>query len=291
MGARPSSFKKGGGFLNGVDGTITGYLFTDEFNGEPFKAGKIKDYKTGKPVDKPHSLNVLLSVRADGADEDITTTLKAAGDFDEWEVSDDGHTLTPVEDGRELGAGTAFAKLIASLCKPEDGGEGFPEERLPEDSINYEAIIGTRVRFAQKTDARRTKEFGQRKGKDGKSYDRQDLVIETVYELPTAEGKSNGKTARPTKTTTSPSKTTGKSSKAAKTDDVDLDTLAKETLLSIVADADGSIAKNKLSMKVLQKLMKHPQRENVRKLVFTDDFLAQEDGWTYNKSKQEVRVE
>ena len=43
-GARPSSFKKGGGFLDGVDLTIVDYQFTDEFNGQPFKPGKIKGH-------------------------------------------------------------------------------------------------------------------------------------------------------------------------------------------------------------------------------------------------------
>lgn len=282
-GARPSSFKKGGGFLDGVDLVIRDYQFTDEFNGDSFKPGKIKG-ADGKPMEKPHTLNVLLTVRVEGADEDTTTTLKAANNFDEWEVSDDGYTITPVTEGTELSAGTSFAKLITSLCEAEPKAEAL----LPEDSINYQGIIGIRLRTVQRTDAERTKKFGQKVDKKtGKGYDRKDLVVEQVYELPgekPAPVKGKGGKANP------PSKT-AKGKPAPVADVEDLDTLSKTTLIEIVADAGGSIAKSKLSMKVLTKLMKHPQREDVRKLIFTDDFLAQADGWVYDKAKQTVSIE
>ena len=61
MGARPSSHRKAGGFLNGVDGTILDYQFTDAFNGEPWKPGKVKDKKTGKIKDRFHTLYGVLS--------------------------------------------------------------------------------------------------------------------------------------------------------------------------------------------------------------------------------------
>lgn len=271
--------------MDGVDLVIRDYQFTDEFNGEAYKAGKIKG-ADGKPMEKPHTLNVLLTVRVEGADEDTTTTLKAANNFDEWEVSDDGYTITPVTEGQELSAGTSFAKFITSLCEVEPKAEAL----LPEDAINYQGIIGTRLRTVQRTDAERTKKFGQKVDKKtGKGYDRKDLVVDQVYELPgskPAPAKGKGGKANP------PSKTgKGKLAPATEPDSDDLDTLAKETLLEIVADAGGSIAKSKLSMKVLTKLMKHAQREDVRKLIFTDDFLSQADGWEYNKAKQTVSIE
>jgi hypothetical protein len=281
MGARPSSFKKGGGFLNNVDAVIVGYEFTDEFNGEPFKPGK--DPKTKKK--RFHSLNVLLSVRVEGADEDETTTLFAGG-FDDFTIDDDGHTIVPNEDGHELGANTAFAKLITSLVEA-----GFPETNLPEDRINYESIIGTRVRFVQRKNEEETKRLGKRKDKKtGKEYDRNDLVVDQVYELPgTAPAKGKGGKANPP-AKTGKGKTNG-SVKLAAAPEVDLEQLAKDTLATIVVDAGGSIAKSKLSMKVLTKLMKDPNREDVRKLIFTDEFLAQEDGWSYDKAKQLVTID
>jgi len=265
MGARPSSFKKGGGFLNGVDGVIESYQFTDEFNGEPFKAGK--NPATGKP--RFHSLNCLLGVKVDGAEETVYTTLFVGG-FDDFTISDDGLTLTPNEDGRELGAGVAFTTLIASLCKA-----GFPEENLPEDEINFEAIIGTRVRFEQVTNEEATKKLGKRKGKDGKEFNRQDLVITNVYDLPgkTVTSKAAVKGAKPAV------------SKAKKSAEPDFTDVATETVLAVLAANDGQVAKSKLAMKVTQKLLRHENREEIRILATSDEFLSTEAGWTYNAKK------
>ena len=145
MGARPSTFHKGGGgFLNGVDGVITGYRWTDQFNGEDFVPGKKSKEQGGG--DKFHSLFMELSARPDGADEDQTQNLFAGG-YDDYEVSEDGLTLTSAEGGEcAIGGNTAAAKFIASLCEA-----GFPESKFDEDpdSINFEPMVGTRVRFGQ----------------------------------------------------------------------------------------------------------------------------------------------
>lgn len=263
MGARPSSFKKGGGgFLNNVDGVISGYEFTDEFQGEAFKAGKVN----GK--EKFHSLYAVLSARVDGADEDVTTTLFVGG-ADDFEVSEDGHTLVPVEEGRELGANTSFAKLISSLVEA-----GFPETNLPEDVINFESIIGTRVRFVQRTDVEGTKKLGKRKDKKtGKEYDRQDLVIDQVYSLPGTEVAAKSTVAaKAGKVASKPGKVAAKGATAAA--GVDVAELSVETANAILKEAGGSITKAKMGMKLIAKLMKHPEREAVRKFLHDDENLS-----------------
>ncbi len=274
MGARPSQFKRGGGFLNGVDAVITGYQFSDEFNGKPFVPGK--DPKTHK--DKFHSLYVSLSARVDGAEEDVTTTLFAGG-YDDFEVSDDGHTLTPVEDGRELGGGTAFAKLITSLVEA-----GFPETNLSETEINYEPIIGTRVRFVQRVNAEDTKKLGKQKDKKtGKEYERKDLLIETVYELAKAN-KPAAKSAKPA----------GKTAKGAAPVE-DIKDLSGRALLEIVQAAGGSITKQKTSMKtLLTPLLKgNPQRDAVRQWLQNDDNLNElvaDGAIAYDQESGEIQV-
>ena len=151
--------------------------------------------------------------------------------------------------------------------------------------------MGRRGGLVQRTNVEDTKRLGKRKDKKtGKEYDRQDLVVDQVYDLPGVETKSNGKSAKPVAAKAAV-KTTGKpNGKVVEPESDDVEDLAKSTLLDILTDADGKIAKSKLSMKVLTKLMKHPQREDVRKLIFTDDFLELEDGWAYNKAKQLVEV-
>lgn len=292
MGARPSSFKKGGGFLNGVDGTILDYEFSDEVPSkdggrEPFKPGK--DPKTKK--ERFHSLFVYLTVRPDGADEHVTTSVFAGG-ADDFVVSEDGKTLTAADGGPcSIGANTGAGKLINSLCDA-----GFPETNFSEDdeSVNWEPMIGTRCRFVQRKDEETTRKLGKRKDKKtGREYDRTDLIIDQVYEagngtVEAAEEKPKaGAKGKPATKAAAPVK--GKAA-VKKNDDVDLDDLAKETLVDILGDNDGKIQKTKLSMKVLQKLMKHPQREDVRKRIFDDEFLGLEDGWSYNPSKGLIEI-
>lgn len=269
MGARPSTYKKGGGFLNDVDGVIIGYQFTDEFNGEAFVPGI--NPKTKKA--KFHSLNMVLSVRVDGAEEDTTTTL-FGGDYDKYDVSEDGYTLTSVDGGEcSIGANTAIAKFYASLV-----AAGYPETNFSEDpdSINFEPANGTRVRFTQRLDE--SMKGKKRKGKDGKEYDYKDLVVGELYALASgkpAKAPVKGKPVIVAK---------GKPAKAAEAE-VDVDRLAKDTLVQIIAAANGTIPIKKVSMQVLKLLMKHDNREDVRKLLSDSDFLhagAEEKLWQMN---------
>src|SRR5437899_3362543 len=95
MGARPSGFRSGKGFLNGVDGVIVGYRFTDEVfvtggggEMEPFKPGKIKG-ADGKLKDRFHALNFILQVLVDGAETPITQALFVGG-ADDWNIAEGG---------------------------------------------------------------------------------------------------------------------------------------------------------------------------------------------------------
>jgi hypothetical protein len=276
MGARPSSYKKGGGgFLKNVDGVITGYEFTDEFNGNPYSA---------KPVGGKvpfHSLYALLSVRVDGADEDTTTTLFVGG-ADDFEITDDGHTLTPVEDGRELGANTGFATLITTLVEA-----GFPETNLPEDVINFESIIGTRVRFNQRINAEmKAKGKVRTDKKTKKTYPYEDLVIDQVYSLP---GTETAKPAAAKAGKAAPAAKAGKAAKAVPAG-VDVAELATDTLTTILSEAGGTITKAKMGMKVIAKLMKDPNREAVRKFLFDDENLGAIDGVDYDKATSTISI-
>lgn len=254
-GARPSTYKKAGGFLNNVDGKIVGYEFTDEFNGQPFVPGKVK----GK--DKFHSLYFVVQVQLDGADDIETTTLFVGG-ADDFEIENDGHTLTPLEDGFGLSNRSGLALFINSLV-----AAGFDENLLPEDEINFEAIIGARVRFVQVLNEEATKKLGKRKDKKtGKEYDRNDLQIAAYYgQEDVKAGKAKGKTT-----------TVAKGKKAqANDDDVDLETLADETLLAVLAEVDGPIGRLKLPPKIALNLgPKHAQRTAIQKLVNSQDYLA-----------------
>lgn len=297
MGARPTSYKRGGGFLDGVDATIVDYVFTDEFNGEPFKPHKIKG-PDGKPTDAPHNLYCFLTVQVDGAEEPTTTTIKV-GNWDDWNVSEDGKTIwdasfETVEEAeendakaRQIASGSAFGKLMASVCEA-----GFPMSLLPEARNNFEAIVGARVRFVQRKDEERTKKFGQRKSKDGKSYDRKDLVVDQVYSYEGSEEQAPAAPA-PAKKPAAAAKPGVKAPAkgAPKAPAFDLDAETSATLKDILAAAKGApVKKNNLSMAVLKVRMNDKNREAIRKRIFDDAFLKLQDGWTYNQPKGTITL-
>ncbi len=283
MGARPSSFKKsGGGFLNNVDGTIIDYLFTDEFNGQPFKPGI--NPATKKP--RFHTLYCLLTVQVDGAEEPVTTHL-FVGDADQFDVTEDGKVLVPVEEGYQLGENAPFCRLIASLV-----AAGFPETNLPEEDLDFRAIIDTRCRLVQRRDEEAARKGLKRKDKKtGKEYDQTYLAVDQVYALPGATGEEPTAKSAPkgkaTKSAKPTPKVNGKPANGHATDMPNLDKRAVETLLGILADEKGStLPKSKLSVKILQKLGKDPQRQDIYKLMYDDGFLTTEQGWSYDASKQ-----
>jgi hypothetical protein len=269
-GARPSTFRKPGGFLNNVDGMITGYEFTTEFPGADPNRPKKSDF---------NSLYFVLSVRQDGADEDVTTTLWG-GSADDFEISDDGKTITPI-DGRGLGGTTDVARFIESLCVG-----GFPETNLPEDTINFEAIIGTRVRFIQVPQTDKNGKPLMRKATSGKykgkEFPQTATQVSHVLDLPKVAAKSNGKSAKPNgKAAVVTSKANGKGTPMP-----DVADLAASTLLDILSNADdNSVPKAKLRMKVFAALgTKHPQRDEVIKYLYDDDNLVGMDGISYEPS-------
>ena len=310
-GSRPSSFKKGGGKLNGVAAVITGYQFTDDavsfaeggvLTREPFTAGKVKG-KDGKIKEKFHTLNTIVSFRVDGAEEDMEQPFFSGG-AEDFAISEDGLTIwdsnyetaeaaAAEEDQKKvrgLGANTAIGAFIASLCEA-----GFPDSSLSEDTINFEPIIGTRVQLVQREDP--NMKGKKRKGKDGKEYAYTQTVVDDVLALPDGESETTPVKAAPVKTAKPVAKAAGKpvagtkSTKASTVADLDGET---EIVLAeaLAASKTGTVKVTDLSMYVLKHRMNHPQREALRSRIVTADFLSKQSSGAYDKAAKTVsRVE
>lgn len=274
MGSRPSSFKKGGGYLNEVDVTLVGYTF--EVGDEAVIKKGARKGETFTP------LSFVPEFQVDGEDETKTQRL-LIGDAEFFgDVSDDGRTLYTPE-GQGISARSEAGLFIASLC---DGG--FPEEQFSDDEteINFEPAIGCRMRLVQQINAEKTARQGKQKGKDGKEYDRKDLLVQTVHDLPgpAVKGKTNGKAATPAKGAK------GAKGKASGPSEDEIAELASETILALVGEK-GKLAKSKLSMGFLKALMKDPNRDAAREWALDDDNLGSVEGISYNKKTQTLTLD
>lgn len=272
MGARPSSFKKGGGYLNEVDATIVGYTWL---------VGEESEIKKGSRKGESFTpLSLVPEFQVDGEDETKTQRLLLGDASAYGEVTDDDQVLqTP--DGQGIGARSEVGIFIQSLV---DGG--FPEELFSDDpeSIDYRPMIGTRVRLVQEVNQEKTKRQGQQKGKDGKLYDRKDLKVATVHALPEAKPAKGAKGAKPAAAASKVAPAKGKGKQAEP--EVDVAELAGETIREILGEQkDNTIAVSKVSMAVLKKLNKDPNRDDVREWLIDSDNYENIEGVTYNAKK------
>jgi hypothetical protein len=268
MGARPSSFKRGGGYLNGVDVTLVGYTFL---------VGDAAEIKKGNRKGEMFTpLSLVPEFQEDGASETKTQRLLIGDATNFGDVSEDGLTLdTP--DGQVFGASSEAGIFLASLCD----SPVFPEDRFEDtnERINLEPMIGTRMRLVQEVNAEKTKRQGQQTGKDGKMYDRKDLKVGEVYSVAATGKAAKGKPVA------------GKKAAVVEFDAQD----AADTVLPVIVEkAGGTLQKRQLSAKFqVTVTSKHPLYENrdaIRDLILSDDYLneASERGIIEYDAKKQV---
>ena len=283
MGARPSSFSRGGLF-NNVDATIAGYTF---------QVGDTVKVKTGANKGNDFApLTFVPEFLEDGKDENSDIRLLVGNALDFGEVSDDGRTLAT---DRSIPRNSEAGTFLYTLCNPTEGGEGFDENQLSEDpnSINYEPIIGTRVRLINPVDEEKTKRQGKQKNaKTGKEYDRRTLQVSRVYEsVRPVAGKASGatKTTKPATTTTkSASRTNGSGKTAA------VESPYYDYLNGVLGANDGVLPKAKLRMKLmsyLQGKVATSDRDAAIKFLFDDKNLAAAPGVTFDPTSDDKLIQ
>ena len=287
MGARPSSFK-GAGFLNNVDGTITGYVFTTSWNGKEEDEETVRATKRKSDTDDFTPLYAVVSVRVDGGNEDVERTF-FAGNADDFEIVEEGHTLEPVTEGANISGNSDFGKLITSMCE-----NGFDEEELPEDKLNWESIINQRCRFVQVDVIGRDGKVKTRKNKkDGKTYNIQSPQVTRVYgSVPVVKrGAVKATATTPSATTKKSTNGSGKALTSKQTAEPavnDIDKEAQTAVLAVVEANGGKLVKSRLRMKLLSALTgKTDNRDEIIKRAYDDQFLNQIPGLAYDQTSKD----
>jgi len=284
--------KSGGGFLNGVAGTIVGV----KFDSKTWEGAKGKeDYTT---------LSVELNIKQDGADEAVQQFLSGGFLYENQGISDDGSELTADDDRPIIAEDSEIAKFLSSAVEA-----GLDESPFVESNLRSLAgLLNQRFVFKRVVDQDlmdRLQKAGKnpkRKGSDGKEYNR-DLLLVAEY-LGEAEAVATKKGAKKTTAASKPTATStaakgGKTNGAAKNAEVDaLVEQATTVLADILAnntDKDGNlvaIPRTGLSAKIVRystenKFSDDPKehndiREALRKLIGSEDFLSQQAGWSFD---------
>ena len=288
--------KQGGGFLNGVAGTVVSYAL----DSKTWDAKK----KGGDPYT---TISVELEIRPDGADAPVSQFLQAGFLYENHNISDDNLTLESDDDRPVITEDSEFGRFLQSAVEV-----GFPETPLVEANLrSFACLVNQRFVFKRALDEplmERFKSEGRKlktKGKDGKDY-----FIDALYPLTVAEylgeadaqpkGKASGKRAAattPSGTKTLAATKGGKTNGAAKNADADaLIAQGEDVLLTILADSKDKddnqkpIDRSGLSAKILRYAVDNgldtETREALRKLLGSEDFLSRQSGWTFEAKEK-----
>jgi hypothetical protein len=273
VGFRDGIKSGGGGFFNNVDGEIVGYEFTN--------------MSPGANSEETDWLYFVPQIQVDGADEPQSQHL-FFGSMEDFDVSKDGLTVTANEGNVRISEKTPAGLFLASLID-----KGFDESQLPDitdgEPLNLEPVIGTRIRLVQQIDEAGNAKRGKRKVKDKKTgkiveYNRTNTVVAAV--LGSADAKP-AKGAKGAKASAKPA--AGKNKKAA---EEDLTDEAVAVLTDILSDAkDNTVKRNALSVPLAKKLIKNENREALKKMIQSEEFLETEAGWSYDAKKGVIAAE
>lgn len=260
-----------GGFLHGVSGQITDYLF---------------ETKKGEGAKGPWtSLSVKLTIKPDGA-EPVDQYLNAGFLYGDNTVSKDGKTIEG-QDSYTLRDDTQWGKFLVAVI--EKGGESV--EAALGEGRDYSALIGIRLTFARIVDEDGTIEAGKRKLgavkaktatreqliEAGKREDKKDkskrymldnLLVSEVLALPEVKKGGASKPAANKPAAAAPA------AKAASTDTTTADAALTTILQGVAgqtlerAKINSAVVKYALNAKLSQ-----ADRDALRKTLMSDEYL------------------
>lgn len=256
----PETFVEGGGLIDDVDVTFTGCSF------EQF------DYN-GKASPVP-----ALKLELEAADISVTQYY-SMGALKDWMPSEDGTQLLSVGSATSIRMSSNGGILLKSLVDA-----GFPADKLGDD---ISVLVGLQAHMIQVPEPGRSmKKTKEQEEKEAKFGPKTILVVSAVNKLPwekatPAGGKKTATKAKP-KPKAAPKKTTTKAAPAADAaaEDSDVESKATEVIMEILAES-GTVTKKELPAKIFKMRADDPDKNEMIKTVFNDEFLAA-GPWSYD---------
>lgn len=214
------------------------------------------DYN-GKVVVPVPALKVSMEV--EGIDEPVDQYF-SAGSGKDWEPSKDGTKLVSIGSAKGINKTSNFGILMLSLIEAN-----FPKDKIGEDCTVFEGMKCHMIRVA----APKREGIVKAPRADGKVYEDQNLIVDSIISLPwDKKGKATGKTAAQGKETTKPA---GDAADKAQT-----------VVMEILGANPKGLDKKKLAGAVFNALKADPDRNEIVKLVYDEEFLGG-GPWTYEK--------
>lgn len=277
MSLSPSTYKTGGGGLyDDVVIEIKDIVYTNEFPSE--------NYNAPEGVENP--LFARLTIRVDGAEEDITDNIylgnAASNNF---EPSEDGKDLVPAGEGVQLSDKSKWAIFVGTAI-----AAGVPDVWSDNaDSYDVTSLVGYRFHVKRLP----TNSGFKRQGRNGREYEDTAINVTRVVSAPGEGGKGKGKGKAAAAAAPKGKAKAAPVEEAADEGGDDLEVQTIDMLNALLKENKGKIQKSQITLLVTKAATKAKldaaTREAVRKRMFSDDFLSQEDlGFAYDKAKQVI---
>lgn len=214
----------------------------------------------GKSTGGPAPCLKLELVGDDGTEYD--PQYYSVGNAKDWEPSPDGKTLIPVGNATALRQSTNASILFQSLVNAQ-----FPKDKISDDVSMFDGLVCHMIQVA----APKRAGLEPTPRADGRVFEKTLLVVDKIIKLPWE--KTKGKAAG------------GGGKAAAKVDtpaadNAELEGEAVAAVLELLQD--GEIPRKNLPVKIMQVRAKHPQRNAILALFYSDVFLGREgQPWKY----------
>lgn len=258
----PDGFAKGGGLFDDVNLEYVGAKFTQEAP---------EGYDTDGSL-----IFFATEIQIEGVDDAVIQSYSLGEKTSaKFTIAEGGLGLIPVDDTSNISAQSKFALYIQALK-----AAGFPINTLFGDA-GVAGLIGLKAHVNRMPDPERkglklNKQQQERREKYGPEST---LVVTKIIALPGQVAK--GGAVKGSSTTAAVAQVA-----AAVDGDSSLSDTAAITLLEILSENDNKIQRSKLPVLVAKKHMKHAQRQELSNLVFSEEFLKTQNGWSYDPASK-----